>query len=576
MNNDTAMTKTFSLDIAREPYSARGSYFSIIELPAVDWAPLGKGVYIQTHHAGQHQVFKVNPVRRGRIVACRVDAGPAAVRMICRGGGEVTMVISPEKTVRIRATGVGIRLEAPALRWCYTHQLAKNVWSVFNNTSKWSFVLDPLAGGLTMDAPWVQRKSLCKESERIVALLNPDDNGVAEIAIDECGSGWARPRRQSFAACLAERERELKAWFGGLPPVESALAAAYDRAAYVNWSCIVAPNGYLKRQTMLMGKAGMCHVFSWDHAFNAMAHVRHDPDLAWDQLMVMADQQDACGRVPDNMNDQSIAYTYGKPPVQGWAAQYMMQRNPKLFTRSRLEELYHYLSLANNWLLNYRTWPGDTLPYYTHGFDSGWDNSTIFDKGVPLVSPDLAAYLALQMEFTGEIASRLGRKKEAVKWAGRSRRMIDDLVSILWRDNRFVGLVKPDDDAVVCRSLICCMPIVLGMRLPAAVRQALVGQIRGFVTRWGLATEHPDSQEYNGQGYWRGGIWAPSTLLILSGLAQVGEQALADRIAGKFIKVCRKSGFAENFDALEGKGCYCSAYTWTSSVFMMLAESCEA
>ena len=74
------------------------------------------------------------------------------------------------------------------------------------------------------------------------------------------------------------------------------------------------------------------------------------------------------------------------------------------------------------------------------------------------------------------------------------------------------------------------------------------------------------------QGYWRGAIWAPSTMLILSGLEEIGEYGLAKSIGGKFVKLCRKSGFAENFDAVTGKGYFCSAYTWTSSVFMMLSE----
>lgn len=40
----------------------------------------------------------------------------------------------------------------------------------------------------------------------------------------------------------------------------------------------------------------------------------------------------------------------------------------------------------------------------------------------------------------------------------------------------------------------------------------------------------------------------------------------------KFMKMCKKSGFAENFDALNGEGHFCPSYTWTSSVFMMLCE----
>ena len=43
--------------------------------------------------------------------------------------------------------------------------------------------------------------------------------------------------------------------------------------------------------------------------------------------------------------------------------------------------------------LNHRLDEETGLPYYLHGNDSGWDNSSLFDEGVPLIAPDLAAFL---------------------------------------------------------------------------------------------------------------------------------------------------------------------------------------
>ena len=121
-------------------------------------------------------------------------------------------------------------------------------------------------------------------------------------------------------------------------------------------------------------------------------------------------------------------------------------------------------------------------------------------------------------------------------------------------------------------SLRDCMPIVLGERLPGDIQEALVKSIRTFLTRYGLATEHPESPKYSRDGYWRGPIWAPSTMLVASGLLDIGETALARTIASRFCRMCAKSGFAENFDALTGAGLCDKAYTWTSSVFLVLAH----
>ena len=37
---------------------------------------------------------------------------------------------------------------------------------------------------------------------------------------------------------------------------------------------------------MYMSKNWMTNIWSWDNCFNAMALVRHQPELAWDQFMI--------------------------------------------------------------------------------------------------------------------------------------------------------------------------------------------------------------------------------------------------------------------------------------------------
>jgi glycogen debranching enzyme len=316
----------------------------------------------------------------------------------------------------------------------------------------------------------------------------------------------------------------------------------------------------------------MDQVWSWDHCFNAMALARGNPDLAWDQLMIMADRQDSFGAYPDAVNDEGEHFNYSKPPVHGWTLQYMMKQKPAFFTRERVAEAYDTLERWTNWWTTHRTWPGDAIPYYLHGNDSGWDNSTIFDHGCPVVSPDLPASLAIQMETLADLATRLGKKTDAARWRKQSKDLIDNMMKILWQDGIFVGMRRPDGFAVRCDSLIRCIPIVMGKRLPKDIRHALVDQVRTFLTPHGPATERTASQHYRPDGYWRGPIWAPSTLMIVSGLADAGEKKLARDIAERFCVMCGHSGFAENFDALTGAGLRDRAYTWTASAFLVLAS----
>jgi hypothetical protein len=61
-------------------------------------------------------------------------------------------------------------------------------------------------------------------------------------------------------------------------------------------------------------------------------------------------------------------------------------------------------------------------------------------------------------------------------------------------------------------------------------------------------------------------------MILVDGLRAAGEGELAGDIARRFCRLCEKSGFAENFDAVTGAPLRDRGYTWTSSVFLVLAN----
>src|SRR5262249_33454069 len=122
-------------------------------------------------------------------------------------------------------------------------------------------------------------------------------------------------------------------------------------------------------------------------------------------------------------------------------------------------------------------------------------------------------------------------------------------------------------------SLLDLMAVVLGDDLPPGIRDFLARRIGEHLTEHGLATELPTSPHYQPDGYWRGPIWAPSTVLIEDGLRRAGRVELADEISARFRALCKRSGFAENFDALTGAGLRDRAYTWTASAYLILAAA---
>ncbi|MFD0663105.1 MGH1-like glycoside hydrolase domain-containing protein [Thermocatellispora tengchongensis] len=236
------------------------------------------------------------------------------------------------------------------------------------------------------------------------------------------------------------------------------------------------------------------------------------------------------------------------------------------------DEIYRLLERWTTFWLTARRVPGHELPHYQHGNDSGWDNATTFDPGRVVETADLAAFLVLQMR---ELARRAPDPDAAARWSGAADRMRDALLAELWTGDRFVARCAHSGATWSSSSLLDLMPIVLGGELPEPVHTALAARIAEHLTAFGPATEHPSSEHYQDDGYWRGPIWAPSTVLIEDGLRRAGHTATADEISARFRRLCEQSGFAENFDARTGEGLRDRAYTWTASAYLILAAAHE-
>lgn len=149
------------------------------------------------------------------------------------------------------------------------------------------------------------------------------------------------------------------------------------------------------------------------------------------------------------------------------------------------------------------------------------------------------------------------------------------LLEHFWRGDRFVARHTDSGREINSDSLLTLMPLVLGADLPRDVFDACVHRLeRGdYLTAHGLATEPTTSAYYEADGYWRGPVWAPTTMLLVDGLRRGGRDDLADEIAQRFMRTCAKAGMAENFDALTGEGLRDGSMTWTASVYLtLLAE----
>ena len=561
-------------DVREIPFSHHGSWFGVSPVTAEN--VYADDLHLVSHQTGLHAVLRFVPQAHGARAETSVTATPSLLRWTHQDS-QIKLAYESVDTVRIKSDGAGLGLRIAA---------ADPVLSPFSGPY---FYRDPVDGSFVYTLYETGRRyritMLSGEPAEVFGLeaLGTGERGLVlpgdrpwEVAVEEFDS--ARPRYRSVTAfdrVVDLAGARFAVFADEIAPWRTAETPAADLAAYVLWSATVRPAGFLARPGVLMSKHWMDKVWSWDHCFNAIALAAGAPELAWSQFKIPFDHQDETGALPDSVTHSEVLYNFVKPPIHGWALRHVRDRLPQPLTRAELTEVYDQLTAWSGFWLTARRVPGQDLPHYQHGNDSGWDNATTFDAARVVQTADLAAFLSLQLEQLAGLAGELGRADEAAEWTRKAEQIRAAMLKELWRDGRFVPREAATGVSATSSSLLDLMAIALGAQLPDDVGTTLASAIEAHLTPHGLATEQLSSPHYQADGYWRGPIWAPATILIEDGLRRAGHTALADDISARFRALCEKSGFAENFDAATGAGLRDHAYTWTASAYLILAAAYE-
>jgi glycogen debranching enzyme len=562
------MSEVSSFSVQDIPFSHAGSWFDIS--PVIAENMYADDLHLVSHQSGMHPVLRFE----ARSADARVDASVSATPSLLRwehGSGGVELVYQSADAIRLRSTDLGMRIA-----------VAATTLTPFSGTYLYR---DPRDGGYVFTSYETgHRYRITLLAGKSVTLVGAERLGAGDRYLDlPSGSAWElvieeyatsrNPyhRTASFDEVARSATDAFGRYLEAVAPWRDAGTPAAELATYVLWSATVAPGGFFGRPAVLMSKHWMDKVWSWDHCFNALALAAGDPDLAWDQFNLPFDHQDATGALPDSVAHSEVLYNFVKPPIHGWAFARLRDHLSKPLGPDELTETYQRLTHWTTFWLSQRRAPGQLLPHYQHGNDSGWDNATTFDPGRVLETADLATFLIMQLRELSGLAAELGEDEAAENWKTTADQVQSALVSTLWDGSRFLARSPETGETSSSTSLLAFMPIALGADLPTEIRTALAAGLKAHLTPHGLATEPLDSPHYAADGYWRGPIWAPATLLIEDGLRRAGQDEFADDISNRFRKLCETSGFAENFNAEDGAGLRDRAYTWTAAVYLVLA-----
>ncbi|WP_173917572.1 amylo-alpha-1,6-glucosidase [Halobacillus sp. Marseille-Q1614] len=568
------------MDIKTTPMSHFGSYMALTYQESQEAEKNGLYVNAVRGKSKQHQnSLKIIPTKNGEPVAYKYEANEFQIS-ISFDGGEIKVCFEDDRRIFVKGSGknVGLSLDTqPVYNFEYNYLLGKPgeeycIVNSYKNLTKYMIFAPKGCVSLKQNV-FMDTTGSTNKADNLSSIQIESDSSDFLCVIEDIPTNGAVPvdREYSFEKALEKSTSHFEKFLSKQPAVPEKYQQTLREAAYLNWTCTANAEGLLKRKAVYMSNSNFPGVWSWDNAFNGLALAGVDNQLAWDQFQLLFDHQDELGQIPGSVSDSTIRWNFCKPPIQGFFVLKMMERIE--LTTEQLEQMYDQIKSHVRYYFRYKDSNGDGICEYHHGNDSGQDNSTVFRNADVIDSPDLTAFLIKSMDMLAVVADKLDRRQDKAYWEEESKKVTERFCDYFLVDDLPVARFMRTGEIIESQSILPLVSIILADKLPKSARENMINELSSdkHLTDWGIASEALNSSYYEEDAYWRGPIWAPTTLLFIDAFEECGERELASEVAEKFLKMCKHNGFAEVFHAETGEGLRDLAHTWTSSVFIHLA-----
>jgi mannosylglycerate hydrolase len=399
------------------------------------------------------------------------------------------------------------------------------------------------------------------------------------------------------------------------------------------------------------------HQWSWDAACIAMGYASWNQPRAEQELRSLFSGQWHNGLLPHIVFTDDARYFPGpdfwqtdrspdaperprtsgivQPPIHATAAwQVYLRGTDRRRATSFLEELFPRLEAWHAYLYRERCRNGNGLAEIWHPWESGMDNSPLWDEALDRMSPEAASipeyervdvriadaserpsdaeydryvYLvglfrelayepsrireaapfALQPvlfnsllvrsnEDLAEIARALGSDAEPFEtWAQSTASGLESL----WDEERALYLDYDviADKPVSVGTAAGLAPLYAGVparsRAERMVERLAASRVPVGHSGWVVTSLSPTDPGFQPTRYWRGPVWPILNWALQRGLERYGYRDRAEQVRRAVVELGRNAGFWEHYDPLTGRGHGGEQFAWTAALVLDLLHT---
>ncbi len=208
--------------------------------------------------------------------------------------------------------------------------------------------------------------------------------------------------------------------------------------------------------------------------------------------------------------------------------------------RDRLAAVFPALLAYTQWFSRYRTWPDGT--YWSSGWGCGMDNQPRLPPGCSVAHEnghmswiDTTLQQIFACRLLGKMADVLGRPHDADDLRQEALTLGQFVNAHLWNEPEAFYVDRFRDGSLSGVKSVAGYWALLAEAVPPERLERFVAHLsnpREFGREHrvpSLSADHPDYR--SGGDYWRGSVWAPTNYMVLRGLTNCGQDALAHEIA---------------------------------------------